>query len=484
MPLSVCVAVALCAGSLAGGGRPVPVHGWSDAYARSDAHAWSERQTERMAADTVIAFVRVGVIPMDAERVLEDQTVLVEGDRILTIGEASGVAVPPEAVVIDGRGKYLMPGIAEMHAHIPNPLGPGGVEYMENVLFLYVARGITTIRGMLGQPEHLVLRDQVAAGELLAPRIYTSGPSFNGNTVPNPDIARSRVIDQKRAGYDFLKLHPGLSRESYDAIVETAEEEGITFAGHVSVDVGLERSLEAGQITIDHLDGYAEVLVADSVVATGNAGLFGFDLTEDLDEEKIPAVARATMEAGVWNVPTQSLLENILSLESGEAMANRPEMRYMPQPMVAAWANRKDEFTSSPGYSAEKAYWYIEVRRDLIKGLQDAGAGLLLGSDAPQIFQVPGFSALQELEILVEAGLTPYEALSTGTVNVAVFLDELDVSGTVEVGKVADLILLSANPLADISAVSEREGVMVRGRWVSNEEIEERLEEIASSYGN
>lgn len=435
------------------------------------------------AADTV-AFVHVSVVPMDREGVLENQTVVVADGWIVAMGPADRLDPPAGARVIDGRGKYLVPGIAEMHAHIPNPNGSGGNEYMENVLFLYVASGITTIRGMLGQPEHLDLRDDVAAGELLAPRIYTSGPSFNGNTVPNPDIARSRVIDQKRAGYDFLKLHPGLSRESYDAIVETAGVEEITFAGHVSADVGLERSLEAGQITVDHLDGYAEVLVADDGLATGSSGLFGFNLTESLDEEKIPAVARATKEAGVWNVPTQSLLENILSLESGEAMANRPEMRYMPPQMVAAWASRKDEFTSDPAYSPEKAYWYIEVRRDLIKALQDAGAGLLLGSDAPQIFQVPGFSALRELEILVEAGLSPYEALATGTVNVAVFLGELDVSGTIEEGKVANLVLVDANPLADIRAMSRRSGVMVQGRWVPIDEIDARLEEIALSYGN
>lgn len=204
------------------------------------------------AADTV-AIVNVNVVPMNREGVLENRTVVVADGWIVAMGPADRLDPPASALVIDGSGKYLVPGIAEMHAHIPNPGGPGGVEYMENVLFLYVASGITTIRGMLGQPEHLQLRDDVAAGELLAPRIYTSGPSFNGNTVPNADIARSRVIDQKREGYDFLKLHPGLSRESYDAIVETAGVEEITFAGHVSADVGLERSLEAGQITVSTL---------------------------------------------------------------------------------------------------------------------------------------------------------------------------------------------------------------------------------------
>ncbi len=476
MPLPFRVVVALCAANLAavvGARAPALAASGSD-----------DLLPARPGSDTTLAFVGVGVVPMDRERLLENQTVLVEGGRIVAIGTTGHVAVPAEALVIDGSGRFLVPGLAEMHAHIPNPNGPGGAVFMENVLFLYLARGVTTVRGMLGQPEHLELRARVERGDLLAPRVYTSGPSLNGNSVPGPDVARQMVVAQKQAGYDFLKLHPGLSRASYDAIVAAADSVEIEFAGHVSADVGLERSLAAGQATIDHLDGYAEALLPDPAAAAGSGGLFGFALTEQLEVERIPAVAKATVEAEVWNVPTQSLIENVLAPEDAASMAEWPRMRYMPAPMVDSWVDSKNNFLDNPSYSPQRALLFIEIRRRLIKGLHDAGAGLLLGSDAPQVFQVPGYSALDELEILVDSGLTPYEALATGTRNVAVFLGELDASGTVEEGKVADLILVEENPLDDIANIRSQAGVVVRGRWLPQAEIEARLEAIARSYGN
>ena len=204
-------------------------------------------------AEGTIAFVGVNVIPMDRERILENQTVVVEGDRIVRVGPAGEVEVPGGAEVIDSRGRYLIPGLGEMHAHVPPQ---GGRRWMEQVLFLYLSNGITTVRGMLGQPEHLSLRDDVASGKTLGPRIYTSGPSFNGTSIPSADSARRAVAHQKEAGYDFLKIHPGLTREQYDAMVEAASELGMVWAGHVPVDVGLARALETHQATVDHLDQY------------------------------------------------------------------------------------------------------------------------------------------------------------------------------------------------------------------------------------
>ena len=355
---------------------------------------------------------------------------------------------------------------------------------MERVLFLYLANGITTVRGMLGQPEHLALRDDVAAGRVLGPRIYTSGPSLNGNSIPDPDSARRAVRHQKAAGYDFLKIHPGLSVESYDALVETANELGIRWAGHVPADVGLAHALEAGQASIDHLDQYAEAILREGADLDPSL-FFGVNFAAEMEEEKIPEVAAATAEAGVWNVPTQSLIENVLLPEEPEETARRPEMRYWPQEgpgSVAEWIRRKRAVLEDERYDAELAMRFIRLRRQLIKELHDAGAGLLLGSDAPQVFQVPGFSIHQELRISVAAGLTPYEALQAGTVNVARYFGALDRFGTVEEGKVADLVLLEANPLDDIGNAARQAGVMARGRWVPASEIEERLAAIAAEY--
>jgi imidazolonepropionase-like amidohydrolase len=435
------------------------------------------------APDSIIAFVDVTVIPMDRDRTLPHQTVLVRGDRIVEMGPAGQVNIPGDGTRIDARGKFLMPGLAEMHAHIPGGQAPDSV--VERVLFLYTAGGITTVRGMLGHPRHLELRARVARGELLSPTIYTSGPSFNGNTVPTAQAAATLVRQQKVAGYDFIKIHPGIKREVFDTLDATADRVGIRFAGHVPADVGLARALESRYATIDHLDGYVEAMLRDNATLTADqSAFFGLNFGDQLDETKLPALAEATRKAGVWNVPTEILLENLVLVETAEALAARPEMRYVSGETRAQWAETKNGLLEGTGATAASARKVIEVRRKLIKALHAAGAGLLLGSDAPQVYNVPGFSTHRELESLVASGLTPYQALETGTRNVAVFLGTLREAGTVEQGKRADLVLLDADPLADIRNTTKRAGVMVRGRWLPKAVIESRLERVAKSVGN
>lgn len=192
---------------------------------------------EPPAAPTSIAIVGVNVTPMTGELVLERQTVLVSGNVITALGEEGQVGVPRGALIIDGRGKYLMPGLAEMHAHVPS--GEQSRAYRDEVLFLYVANGVTIARGMLGDPEHLTLRSALASHEILGPRLYTSGPSLNGQSVKDAEQGAALVRMQKQAGYDFIKLHPGLTRDSFLAIARTAHEVAMPFGGHVSQDVGL-----------------------------------------------------------------------------------------------------------------------------------------------------------------------------------------------------------------------------------------------------
>ena len=445
--------------------------------------AWSLAAPAAAGAQTAgepgaIAFVGVHVVPMDREALLENHTVIVAGGRIQTIGPAGRVSVPDGALRIDARGKYLMPGLAEMHAHIP----PTDVtdEQVEPLFLLYLSNGITTVRGMLGHPSHLAVRDRVARGELLGPRIYTSGPSLNGNSIPSPDSARAAVRHQKALGYDFLKIHPGLTRASYDAMADEARRMGIPFAGHVPADVGLHRALEARQATIDHLDGYVEALVPAGA-ATGPSQFFGFNRIAHADLARIPDLARATREAGIWNVPTMSLFIDFVSAESPEALAARPQNRYMPRAQVENWMNAVRNARSNEAFSAEAARRFLETRSAILRELHRAGARLLLGSDAPQVFNVPGFSIHQELEALIDAGLTPYEALVTGTRNVALYFGADGEFGTVGEGKAADLILLDANPLADIRNVQRRAGVVVRGRWLPEEELQRRLDALAAA---
>ncbi len=164
----------------------------------------------------VTAFVDVAVIPMDSERVLSGHTVLVRGDRIVEVGPAGSVEVPAGADRIDGSGKYLMPGLSEMHGHTPG--GNASGEFREQVMFLYAANGVTTVRGMLGLPGDLDLKARTNTGEIWGPTLYLAGPSFNGNSVTSPEQAAERVWTQKREGWDHLKIHPGLTVPEYDAL--------------------------------------------------------------------------------------------------------------------------------------------------------------------------------------------------------------------------------------------------------------------------
>jgi imidazolonepropionase-like amidohydrolase len=424
------------------------------------------------------AIVDVSVVSMADDSVVPRQTVLVRDGHIVAVDAVDAVAVG-NARLIDGRGRFVMPGLAEMHAHIPP--APQTADETFDTLALYVANGITLARGMLGAAQHLELRERAARGEILAPRIYTSGPSLNGQSVTSPDAGRAMVAEQHEAGYDFLKIHPGLGTASFVAIVAAAREAGMPFAGHVSEEVGLAAALTAGQASIDHLDQYIPALLRDDAPGRGAPSqFFGWNLAAEVDLGKIAPLADATAAAGVWNVPTQSLIEQLLLAErSADELLARPEMRYVSAATAQDWAHAKDRVLENPAYSPELARQFVEVRRRLIKALHDADAGLLLGSDAPQIFNVPGFSIHEELRLLVESGLTPYEALATGTVNVARFLGEEREFGRVAEGHRADLLLLAANPLDDVANVRQRVGVMLGGRWLPEEDLQARLEEIA-----
>ncbi len=429
-----------------------------------------------------LAITNVSLVPMDSARIVPAQTVLIRAGRIVEIGASETMVIDEAVPRIDGRGRYLMPGLAEMHAHVPPQADEA--EWTLEVLYLYVANGITFARSMLGAPHHLRLREQAARGEIIAPRIYTSGPSLNGNSVDSPAQGRAMVAAQHAAGYDFLKIHPGLDRARFDAIAAEAHARGIRFGGHVSSDVGLDRALDAGQATIDHLDEYFPALLrADSPKAGVAPMFFGWNLADEVDEAKIAPVARRTREAGTWVVPTESLMQHVmLPLHRIEDLAARPEMRYVPRAILSQWVQATRNFRNQADYDPQLAERFIAVRAKLIKALHDEGAGLLLGSDAPQIFNVPGFAIHHELGMLVAAGLTPFEALATGSANVARFLGEEEVFGTVAVGRRADLILLEADPLADIVNLQRRAGVILAGRWLPESELQAGLARIAARH--
>jgi imidazolonepropionase-like amidohydrolase len=427
--------------------------------------------TAPAAQSRAIAFEHVNLISMDrppASAVDADSTVLIENGAIAGIWSGTAVSskTPAGAIRIDGRGKFLMPALAEMHAHIPNDPAEA-----ERVLFMYVANGIGTIRSMLGDPSHFRLRDRVSRGDIVGPTMLLSGPSFSGATAPTPAAAVTRVEQEKKAGYDFLKIHPGVPRTAFDALAAAADKASIRFAGHVPLEVGLQRALQAKYWTIDHLDGYMEALAGPRGRDSEN---FGINLMSRIDESRIAALAADTKAAGVWNVPTQILLENWYGPDSPEAMQRRPEIQYVSRSELRQWMETKRDNVAQ--YSAQDRAQFVAVRRRLIKALQDTGSGLLLGSDSPQVWNVPGFSIHRELASYVDAGLTPFQALATGTRNIDAHLSAFD--PRVTAARRANLVLLDANPLENIANTTRIAGVMIRGLWIPKAEIDRRLAEM------
>ena len=426
------------------------------------------------------AFTHVNVLPMTSDAVLADQTVVIADGVIVEVGAANDVEVPGGAMVIDGSGSYLMPGLAEMHAHVPPGDDPPRDE-VEDILFLYVANGITSIRGMLGSAYQIPLADEIENGDVLGPNFYVGAPSINGGSAPTPADAERLIRAHVEAGYDLQKIHPGVPLEAWDHMVDVAQAAGLTYSGHVPADVGLVHAIETGMSTVDHLDGYIQAIVSDDVQAQVSAGPISLGgLARGFDEAKLEEIIAMTIEHDVYVVPTQYLWRNLYGAPNADAMLMQPEMRYVSPETRDGWRRRAEGGGRGP---ADEVALYLALRDRILKALSDAGAGILMGTDSPQLFNVPGFALHRELAVMSEAGMSNYEILKSGTVTVGEYVAShlgLDGNfGTVEVGQRADLVLLGSNPLNELANLFDRVGVMVRGRWVSREEIDAGLEALA-----
>jgi len=408
------------------------------------------------AENTVIN--NVTVLTMDEGRVLSGATVVVVDDRITYAGTPAGAPTPGNIDnVIDGTGKYLMPGLAEMHGHLPST--NWSRERQERILFLYLAGGVTTVRGMLGDPIQFELRKQITSGEMAGPTLYLAAPSMNGNSVSSPADGRAKIRRYAAQGWDLQKIHPGLTRAEYDAIADEANKLNFPFGGHVPADVGLERAAEAGQISMDHMDGYLQMAEGDKRALT------------DAD---FATMIEITKRSGTWVVPTQELFNVLIGGGDVAALTARPENKYLTADTLASYQRR----TANSNANANKLA--VENRNRLLKALADADVNLALGSDAPQLFSVPGFSIWREIESMRDAGLTAEQILKSGTSAPGRYFADKDTFGTIKTGARADLILLNNNPFDAIENVFDQAGVIAAGRWYSRADIDARLEMIAS----
>jgi imidazolonepropionase-like amidohydrolase len=441
-------------------------------------------------AQNTVAFTNVNVIPMDRERVLQNQTVVVRNGLIAEIGDASKVRVPKDAVAIDGKGKYLMPGLVDMHTHMlsddefPDALA-------EDELRIMVANGVTTIRFMIGTPEQLVLRARAAKNEIVAPTIFSASPHLTGReqgndfVVNTPDDAREAVRKSKAAGYDFIKVTTFIKPEVYETAVDEAAKIGIRVVGHAdSRFVGVERAWKAKQ-QIEHLDGYMELLLRDDSPVKGSVSdlyiytLDNWKSMDYIDETKIADVARKTVASNPYVDPTQHFMKNTFGrARSEESIRAQPDFRFYPSRIQDRYIDFQKRTRLNQVPIETRARW-VGYRDKLIRAIYDAGGKIMAGSDTPEFLWLYGFSMHRELQALKDAGLPNYAVLAAGTRNAHEYLGTISRSGTVETGKVADLILLNANPLENIAATDNRAGVMLRGKWFTQAEMNKWLDEIA-----
>ncbi|HKQ52409.1 MAG TPA: amidohydrolase family protein [Pyrinomonadaceae bacterium] len=444
----------------------------------------------------LIAITNVNVIPMDRERILQDQTVVIRRGRIHKIGPASRLKAPKGARLLDGRGKYLMPGLVDMHTHLFSDDDEFPEELADEELFLMLANGVTTARLMIGTPEQLKYRTQIARGELVGPTLYVASPqltgrkqgsTFNGRVVTKAEEARAAVRDFKAAGYDFIKLTNFITPEVYEAVIDEAKKEKIRVVGHVDTRVGVRRALEARQ-QIEHLDAYLEsVLKDDSPIKTSvsDIGLFrkeNWQSLDFIDDDKVREIAKATARAGIYSTPTLTFFKMTFGLGMNEdEIRARPDFQFVPTKLREEWFAANKRLLERQASEARRMN-YVRVRDMLVREIHNAGGKIMAGSDTPELFLLYGWSLHREIRNLHAAGLSPYAALAAATRNPAEFLGALHEIGTIEQGKRADLILLDANPLEDLSNTERRAGVMVRGRWLTAEELQRRLDEIAPRF--
>lgn len=417
----------------------------------------------------VIAYVHVNVIPMTDERTLPDRTVIIRDGKIAMMGPSAQIAIPDNAHRIDGVGKYLMPGLADMHTHI---------NYTEDLL-PYVANGVTTVLNMGSPSTILQFREQVKRGELLGPTIFASafvdGEGNRGWIVRTPEEAQTDVRDIKTRGWDFIKVYNSIKAEVFTALMNEAKQQGITVIGHGVRAPGLEGILQYGQAMIAHAEEYLYTYFNNA-----------------LEESKISAAAAITQNAGAFVTANLSTYATI-NLQWGNQTSSfrqtvlaRPEIKYLHSTWLNGWRN-SNRYAGRAG-NLDRQLVFLQK---LTRALHEANVPLLLGTDSPSpdiIGMFPGFTIHEDLQAYVKAGLTPYQALQAGTKNAGDFIRRyvanVEAFGTIEIGKRADMILVTANPLTDVANVSQRAGVMVRGRWLSEGKLRQLLDELAKSTGN
>lgn len=459
-----------------------------------------------------LAIHHVTVIDAVSKAPLPDQTVIITGDRITALGPAKRVKIPAEAEVVDATGKFLIPGLWDMHLHLTNQ--PDQTVSRELLLPLLVTFGVTGVREMGGDWERLQqLRQAVTSGQVLGPRLvlagpFVDGPGFVDKPVRTPDEARQQVRELKTRGVDFIKVQANLAPEVYRAVLAEAKQVGLKVAGHVPEAVSAFEVARGGQVSIEHssailpgdaalllaCSGKEEALRAELLALKADAEkpdanrpalrarerALQTQMLETFDGRKCASLGALLKQNNVFVVPTQIWGKRLfpLNLEDGLEAAAKP---YLPQKTLTRLeARRQAMLKASTPESFALRQQIAEKTRELVGALRLYGVPLLAGTDGLDGDVLPGLGVHQELELMVQAGLTPLEALQTATRNPAQFFGESAARGSIAVGKIADLVLLDANPLQDIANTRKVHAVVNGGQLLSATQRQALLAKLAA----
>lgn len=432
-----------------------------------------------------------------------DTTVIIANQRIAAIGPSSSTAIPRGALVLDATGKFLIPGLADMHVHVTAASEPAGSRQF--VIPLLVANGVTTVRDMGGKVEYLAeLRSEIADDKPPGPQLFFTGPYLDGDppgyqpsiTVKSAFEARAAVDLLVSQHVDFIKTQSVLSRDAYFAVAEESKAKHIRFVGHVPDRVSALEASQAGQASIEHLTGVLlacstkedelrqEQFVPDPPNATIEQALIRSRswqrrLLDSYSDQKAAALFRAFASNGTWQVPTFPVNVHLGFMTPKTDLSNDPGMKYVPQNERKIWQagiSSRLEHRSEPDFALREEI----VKRSLaiVGAMQSAGVRIMAGTDTPAPNVFPGSSLHEDLAYLVAAGLTPMQALQAATKSPAEFLGKLDSQGTIEPGKFADLVLLDANPLDDIHYTEKIRAVILHGRLLDRPALDALLQSV------
>jgi hypothetical protein len=437
------------------------------------------------------AFTHVAVIDATGKPVRTDMTVVITGNRISELGPSSNLRVPEGARVVDATGKFLIPGLWDMHVH--------WFRYDKTFLQLFPVNGVTGIRVMWGAPIHFEWRKEIHEGTLLGPRMVISGPILDGPrpvwpgsiAIKNEAEAREAVIATKQQGYDFVKVYSLLPRAAYFAIAGEAKKQGIPFAGHVPESVSVAEASDAGQKSIEHLTGiltacstreeelrkFLEDVSVPAPLRRQRRRL----MLDTFSSEKATTLSNHLRQNHTWQCPTLTVLRSGAFLNDS-SFRNDPRLKYMPTELRQAWDPSRDfRFRARTPEDFQVSRLVYKKQLELVGLMRRAGVEFIAGTDVVNPFCFPGFSLHDELALLVEAGLSPMEALQTATLNPARFFGKEKDFGTVQQGKIADLVLLDADPLADIRNTTKINSVVVNGQLLERKRLDQVLAEVEAA---